>query len=451
MAPVVAWADTTGSDQAPSFAGFSLSAEANGIGAVFGNPASQPYPVAGGQVPETLATLSTGPVGYALASAAWPGPLLSNAGSLAGVLLPLCVPNGQGVCSPKPDPQTLALANYPVRAEASSPAGNEEQTLGPMSARSAGNNAEASVSLADFSSAGVVSAGRVTTASKSFIGNNGLATATADSTVAGLTAAEGAVHIDAVHSYVKATTDGVKLSRGRQLTVEGLTVEGHKATVDESGVHFDNQGGPNPANPAIDGANKALAGFGITMFLTHPRDDTDKGGTIREDSGALAILWQIPGSGGEQVLISLGGVGVVAQATPALEFGLPDLSALPGGSEAESGTTPPNGPTVAPSASVPSAVPGALLGNEALPYTPSAGTHRGGRATRRVPVGLAAHVGFAGTPLALVLLAFAGAILIGAGLRRMQNAALVPAHRGGCPLTRGRGGPGGAGGARGQR
>src|SRR5688572_10406132 len=90
--PVAVWA------QAEQFTGFyNLTAEASGMAVIFGNPETQPYPTAAGQVPETQATLSNGPSAYALSSVAWPGPLLANAGSLSNVLFPLCIPDGDGV------------------------------------------------------------------------------------------------------------------------------------------------------------------------------------------------------------------------------------------------------------------------------------------------------------------------------------------------------------------
>src|SRR5687767_4798176 len=77
--PVVAAADT--SESAPQLGFFDVVAEATGIGGSMGDPGAQPYPVAAGLVPNSVAQLSTGPSGRALATMAWPGPLAGNAGS----------------------------------------------------------------------------------------------------------------------------------------------------------------------------------------------------------------------------------------------------------------------------------------------------------------------------------------------------------------------------------
>ena len=145
--PLAVWGQAA--DEAPTFTGFSLEADASGMSIIFGNPDSQPYPLGLGTVPSTVSSLSTGPSGFAQASAAWPGPLASNAGSLAATLLPLCDPTGRGICTPKPDNATLALLNYPVRAEASSPAGQSDDAQGPLYAHSKDNASSANATVAD--------------------------------------------------------------------------------------------------------------------------------------------------------------------------------------------------------------------------------------------------------------------------------------------------------------
>ena len=53
-----------------------------------------------GEVPEASANLANGPIGYALASVVWPGPLASNAGSLILVLQPTAPPQATVTAPP---------------------------------------------------------------------------------------------------------------------------------------------------------------------------------------------------------------------------------------------------------------------------------------------------------------------------------------------------------------
>ena len=85
--------------------GYTLSAQSSGLQVIEDRPDATTHPEGDGEVPQSVATLVSGPVGYALSSVAWPGALAGNAGSLlvlAGVPLP---------------PDVAAALNDPVRAE----------------------------------------------------------------------------------------------------------------------------------------------------------------------------------------------------------------------------------------------------------------------------------------------------------------------------------------------
>ena len=140
----VALAQTT-DDTAGAVGFFEASADAAGIGVSFGNPGSQPNPVAAGLIPSATAELGSGPSGRALSSILWPGPLAANAGTLATLV---------GVPLP---PEVLTNANYPVRAEARSSGGaRDEQAIGPMSAVVDGAESTARTALSDLDSPGIV-------------------------------------------------------------------------------------------------------------------------------------------------------------------------------------------------------------------------------------------------------------------------------------------------------
>src|SRR5258708_19199191 len=96
-------------DTAPpgsSFGTFGLTAAAPGEQITYDFPNASTHPMAEGEVPQSVAQLSSGPIGYALATVAWPGPLAGNLGATAQVLglgLPTAITNN---------------LNDPVRAEA---------------------------------------------------------------------------------------------------------------------------------------------------------------------------------------------------------------------------------------------------------------------------------------------------------------------------------------------
>src|SRR3954471_7152055 len=96
--------------------GFAILANAPGMQITYDNTAGVggTHPVGYGTVPESTATLETGPIGKGLASVVWPGPLVGNLGASTAVL-----PHGSDIPAP-----VLSLlqqnGNDPVRAEANS-------------------------------------------------------------------------------------------------------------------------------------------------------------------------------------------------------------------------------------------------------------------------------------------------------------------------------------------
>src|SRR3954471_4395707 len=94
--------------------GFAILANAPGLQITYDNTAGVggTHPVGYGTVPESTATLETGPIGKGLASVVWPGPLLGNLGASTAVL-----PHGSDI-----PPPLLTLVqqngNDPIKAEA---------------------------------------------------------------------------------------------------------------------------------------------------------------------------------------------------------------------------------------------------------------------------------------------------------------------------------------------
>ena len=247
-----------------------------------------------------------------------------------------------------------------------------------------------------------------------------------------MSAAGGAIKIDSVHTIAKVVTNGIKSTRTRQISVAGLEIGGQKATVDESGVHFAGQGSDNPLNPAVAQFNQAFKDSGIEMFLSKPFSDTDKDGTVRLNTGAVAIVWKIPQSGGYQAIVTLGGSGVTSQASAGGALEVPGLSGAPDLSGVGGGTTGSTGPTGG--GSLTGGNVGTSLGSAATGATGTAGAANpsGAGGTRLVTERVARHVGFSGIALILVLAAIAGALLAGVGLGRLQLLALEPRRGGAC-------------------
>ncbi|MGH2793635.1 MAG: hypothetical protein ACRDKG_04965, partial [Actinomycetota bacterium] len=121
LAPSAAAQEEPGS----GFGTFSLSAGARAVKVI------GPDPIIVGTVPEASVQLRNGPIGYGLASIAWPGALAANAGSLLALLgNPACtppnpppplppppeIPNCPGI--PQPVLDNANALNYPIRAEA---------------------------------------------------------------------------------------------------------------------------------------------------------------------------------------------------------------------------------------------------------------------------------------------------------------------------------------------
>jgi hypothetical protein len=289
---------------------FDVLADATGIGGSMGDPSASPYPVAAGLIPNAVAQLGSGPSGRAVSSIAWPGPLLSNAGSLANV-----------VGTPLP-PEVVANANYPVKAEANAGGGGrDEQTVGPMAAVVDGAESAARTALSDFNAPGLVSAARVVTKSRSFL-EDGAAVAIAESDLQGVEIA-GLIQIESIRTIAKGTTNGVEATTEHSVVVSGVTVGGQGATLDHEGLHLGDQSNPNPLEPVLDGAGAALEGLGMRAFVTKPLEQRADGGTAVLHSGAVVFDWNFFDSG-QIVTIVLGGASVRVQATPGSSFGTGD-------------------------------------------------------------------------------------------------------------------------------
>lgn len=422
-APVAVRAQSPGE---ASLVGFNLGADADGVSVVFGNPDSQPYPLVATQVPHTAATYATGPSSYALSSMAWPGPLLANLGSLSGLVLPLCVPDGNGICLPKPDNQTQNLANYPVRAEASYPGGRPQASMGPMVAAAGERVSDAQAAIADFTSPGLVSVGRVTTHSRTELAGDEVV-ATAESVLSDVSLAGGLIKIAALRTVVRAASDGSEVTTSRDVTVEGMEVAGQPVTITEKGLRAGGTTGDNPAAGLVAAANEQLLRqMGITLTLTRSVEDRPGPGAANVTSGSLAMVWDLGGSG-YFATVTLGGAAVRAQAStdtlPPVEEPPPEetpVDLAPPLAAGTPGSELPVGPVAGPSAPAPR----------------SGGTGR--RPAAAPPMGetpVVRAASYAQSPgPGWVGMGLAGALAAGAGLTRLRRLSLAGTPgAGSCP------------------
>ena len=118
------------------------------------------------------------------------------------------------------------------------------------------------------------------------------------------------IKIDSVTSHARAATDGASPpSSPGSTVVQGMTIAGQPAYVDEQGVHIGEQ--EQPANAvASQIANQALNGGGFSFFVSQPQQE-QSGASSSYTAGSLIICGTPAGQPGLNVFffISLGGCG----------------------------------------------------------------------------------------------------------------------------------------------
>ena len=224
-------------------------------------------------VPETTSSLSTGGVGAALATLAWPGPIVGNLGTTILVLR-------------SDAPPQVTMLNDPVRAEARS--GGEQKgsySLPGTAMTASATNDVVSATSKTSAALPLGSLGGFTGTTRTAFEGAGKAVGTASGIVTDLDL--GVVHIGSLVSTASATTDGTTSSGKASTVVSGMTIAGVPVTVDDKGVHVQGTTLPLAAETVTD----ALKASGITVLLTKPRT-VQSGGTISVDAGALVVMMQ---------------------------------------------------------------------------------------------------------------------------------------------------------------
>jgi hypothetical protein len=377
--------------------GYTLSAQSSGLQVIEDRPDATTHPEGDGEVPQSVATLVSGPVGYALSSIAWPGALAGNAGSLlvlAGVPLP---------------PDVAAALNDPVRAETrtggQSDVRNDEVNGASMHASVVPGKVVADATV-DGGEQGRT-AGLGSTATKSVVTlATSDATTTADSTAKDLSLAAGVVTIGSVVSHATAKTDGRTATASGTTVVNDLRVAGIPVTVDEHGVTVGPQSSPVDA-AAVE---QAMQQLGMTLLLSKP-STTRSGGSVSYDAGSLIMVWTPPNAP-TTITVLLGGSRVSASANPA------DPAVAPPGTTAPPVTSPGGTgqlPVVPGSPITPVDVPPATGGTPQSPVVP------GAQPLAEAPL-LVGH----SAPASSYLLAGLAALLLLGALLRFPSMVLVP-------------------------
>lgn len=371
-------------------------------------------------IPETVATLSNGPIGFALSSVVWPGTLAGNAGTLLVVLGGDQVPPG------------ATALNSPVRAEARTgdePVTNSTYPGTTMKASAKAYDVTASAEVANSAATGAGTFGNTTSTSHTFVTGPKTATAEAMSTVGDVELAGGAVKIGAVTSTAKAVTDGATTKVGGTTTTSGMTIGGVPVTIDQDGVNV--AGTSAPLGQTASGAvNTVVKNLGMTVTLSEPTT-TSADGTTTYNAGSLIFTFVQQGNANTVVL---GGSSVTVAAAPALSFDLGDTSAAEPFAPAPAPPEPlvPAADPVVDAAPEPvSEAPVELTPVQDEPATAAVPE----QATPVQAVGVRQSLPlFGGIPVLLVLAGLAGVGFLAAGLRRLPDHVLEQTATTTCPL-----------------
>jgi hypothetical protein len=298
---------------------YGLNAEAKGFQVFEDDPTASGHQ-AEGEVPLATASLNTGPVGYALATVAWPGPLAANAGSL------ILVASAQA-------PPEVKNLNDPIRAEARTGQNPPTTTYDNVPGTSLTATAKSDVVTADASVANTLASTGTFGPARAFgktalVGGTG--TAESSNIVNDVVLAGGAITIKSFSSSASAKTDGAKGSGKTSAAVVGLSIGGQPVTIDEQGVH-----GANAAS------QQALSQAGIDIVLSAPTKEI-KGSTATFTASSLVVAWKTDSSVFGAVL---GGARASAAGTPGLDDTLVGLTGTvaTGSATSEGSTAGPSG------------------------------------------------------------------------------------------------------------
>lgn len=274
-------------------------------------------------VPQSLATLRNGPVGFGQSSIVWPGALAGNAGSLLVIA---------GA------PQEAKAANTPVRAEATTGSGPEEVVNddypGTRMAATAREDRVSATSTVENGAVTPVGAfADAETRAVSSVTGPAAVVSEAFSRVNEIDLAGGQVTVEAVTSTARAETDGRAARATGRTVVSGVRVAGQAVTIGQDGITVAGTGLPRVDEEAEKAVNTVLAALQMTAVLSGPSEQRDGAGTSFT-AGSLVFSWTQ--SSGAKATVVLGGATVAVSAVPGTPT-TPTGSASPPGRDAVPG------------------------------------------------------------------------------------------------------------------
>ncbi len=390
---------------------YSLYASAPGVEWTYDSPTAPTHPELDAEIPETVARLQPGPVGYGLAAVAWPGTLIADGGSTAGLV---------GLTLPPP---LAANANEPVRAEARTGSGpptvtNDSYPGTTMTATATDQEVSGVATMAGSTGpAPSSSTGATSSSSDVRLEANGLVTTVATSTVKDINLG-GVVKIASVTSTASASSNGARASVTGSTVVSGMTVAGQPVSVDQSGLHVLTSSAPLNAI-ASQIVNTAIAGAGMKIEVSQPTRSVDAG-NASYDAGSMVFFWSPPGSGGQTFTATIGGATIDLQAAPGAAVSSTGVGATSGSAPAAGTGTAAGSIGSAPS------VPGSTSSSPVGDTTPApAPASSGGTpAGRGLSVSRASYSLPGGVSPVWPILFLLGSAAIAAGLRRLPDRVL---------------------------
>jgi hypothetical protein len=307
-APPVQAQDAGGVTGDEIFGGYTLTSRASGLQATYDVPGMLPVsPIVQLSVPEALATLSSGPSGYGLASLAFPGPLIADLGTVIALA----------------SDEAPEVPGYPIRQEAFYPSGPTEAEEGTddgtmMRAATEPGASEALTRYAGMHAPPVVTAGNIVSASRSSI-EDGRAVTRARTEVTDVSILGGVVQIDSIVTDLVAANNGEESGSDGATVVSGVRFLGLAATLDERGLVLAEapapqegpvpgdalpglgdlggalQPGTDPLNQAlrevldqaVPSVNELLEAAGVTIEVLDPVESTDTGMVSRSAAGVV--------------------------------------------------------------------------------------------------------------------------------------------------------------------
>ena len=408
----------------------------------------------------TQVTTGTGPSNHATSSSLWPGPGL-----------------GDGFTTIT---QTLGLGaqDYPVKSQSAYPGGPPSSTQGApplatMATSADEKGASAAATVADLLPAGnaLAEVGQMSSHSATTVAEDKV-TGTTKSVVHELSLAGGLIHVATVTSAVTATSMAETAKSVGSLSVSGLSIGGYGFVVDEKGVHSTGSAPSLPALPLPDFPTQpadALKALGISVTgpavvkhdagttasyqahaleisidtkplkkmlddLTHYQDVYGQlVGSLPDQLQQVVNNPQVPSlvQLGPKIVYTLGEVSAKATASPAYTFEMPTLP-VPG---------PPSAPPFSASSSTTMPDSGVGLGDVGaggveMPADGGAAPVVSGAAPAAISMPVSA-----GLPAWALLAVLAGAVAVGAGLRRVAVLAGMVPGAVGCGLGAGTGVP----------